>query len=88
MDKVTNKDIHERTELPAMEDILIRKNLRWTEHFTLANYGFNVNDICGKNTTKSACIALTYKNNELHKFLKPMESHNSGRCMVHAVPYQ
>ena len=31
MDKVTNKDILERTGLPSMED-LIRKNLRWTEH--------------------------------------------------------
>ena len=32
MDKVTNKDILERTGLPRMEDLLIRKNLRWTEH--------------------------------------------------------
>ena len=32
MDKVTNKDILERTGLPSMEDLLIRKNLRWTEH--------------------------------------------------------
>ena len=30
MDKVTNKDILERTGLPSMEDLLIRKNLRWT----------------------------------------------------------
>ena len=29
MDKVTNKEILERTGLPSMED-LIRKNLRWT----------------------------------------------------------
>ena len=32
MDKVTNKEILERTELPSMEDLLIRKNLRWTGH--------------------------------------------------------
>ena len=28
IDKVTNKDILERTGLPSMEDLLIRKNLR------------------------------------------------------------
>ena len=32
MDKVTNKEILDRTELPSMEDLLIRKNLRWTGH--------------------------------------------------------
>ena len=32
MDKVTNKEIFERTGLPSMED-LIRTNLRWTGHF-------------------------------------------------------
>ena len=32
MDKVTNKDILERTGLPSMEDLLMRKNLRWTEY--------------------------------------------------------
>ena len=32
MKKVTNKDILERTGLPSMEDLLIRKNLRWTGH--------------------------------------------------------
>ena len=32
MDKVTNKGILERTGLPSMEDLLIRKNLRWTGH--------------------------------------------------------
>ena len=32
MDKVTNKDILERTGLPSMEDLLIRTNLRWTGH--------------------------------------------------------
>ena len=32
MDKVTNKDILERTGLPSMENLLIRKNLRWTGH--------------------------------------------------------
>ena len=32
MDKVTHKDIFERTGLPSMEDLLIRKNLRWTGH--------------------------------------------------------
>ena len=32
MDKVTNKDILERTGLLSMEDLLIRKNLRWTGH--------------------------------------------------------
>ena len=30
MDKLTNKDILERTGVPFMEDLLIRKNLRWT----------------------------------------------------------
>ena len=30
MDKVTNKEILERTGLPSTEDLLIRKNLRWT----------------------------------------------------------
>ena len=34
MDKVTNKEILERTGLPSMEDLLIRKNLRWTGHQT------------------------------------------------------
>ncbi|KAK2169580.1 hypothetical protein NP493_1184g01007 [Ridgeia piscesae] len=32
MDKVTNKDIFERTGLPSLEDLLIRKNLRCPEH--------------------------------------------------------
>ncbi|KAK2152617.1 hypothetical protein NP493_2436g00006 [Ridgeia piscesae] len=32
MGKVTNKEILERTGLPSMEDLLIRKNLRWTRH--------------------------------------------------------
>ena len=32
MDKVTNKEILERTGLSSMEDLLIRKNLRWTGH--------------------------------------------------------
>ena len=32
MDKVTKKEILERTGLPSMEDILNRKNLRWTGH--------------------------------------------------------
>ncbi|KAK2187836.1 hypothetical protein NP493_153g07014 [Ridgeia piscesae] len=30
MDKLTNKEVLERTRLPSMEDLLIRKNLRWT----------------------------------------------------------
>ena len=30
MDKVTNKETLERTGLPYMEDLLIRKNLQWT----------------------------------------------------------
>ena len=34
MDKVTNKEILERKGLPSMEDLLIRKNLRWTVHQT------------------------------------------------------
>ena len=32
MDKVTNNEILERTGLLSMEDLLIRKNLRWTGH--------------------------------------------------------
>ena len=32
MDKVTNKEILERTGLPSMEDLLIRRNLRWNGH--------------------------------------------------------
>ncbi|KAK2173897.1 hypothetical protein NP493_846g01035 [Ridgeia piscesae] len=32
MDKVTNKEILERTGLPCMQVFLIRKNLRWTGH--------------------------------------------------------
>ncbi|KAK2171265.1 hypothetical protein NP493_1083g00018 [Ridgeia piscesae] len=32
MDKVTNKEILEGTGLPYMEDLLNRKNLRWTGH--------------------------------------------------------
>ncbi|KAK2181115.1 hypothetical protein NP493_410g02016 [Ridgeia piscesae] len=32
MDKVTNKELLDRTGLPSMEDLLIRKNLRWTGH--------------------------------------------------------
>ena len=31
-DKVTNKEILERANLPSMEDLLIRKNLRWAGH--------------------------------------------------------
>ena len=31
-DKVTNKEILERANLPSTEDLLIRKNLRWTGH--------------------------------------------------------
>ena len=31
-DKVTKMEILERTGLPSMEDLLIRKNLRWTGH--------------------------------------------------------
>ena len=32
MDKVTNKETLDRTGLPFMEDLLIRKNLWWTGH--------------------------------------------------------
>ncbi|KAK2189372.1 hypothetical protein NP493_108g03028 [Ridgeia piscesae] len=32
MDKVINKHILERTGLPSMVDLLIRKNIRWTGH--------------------------------------------------------
>ena len=32
IDKMTNKDILERTGLPSIEDLLIRKILRWTGH--------------------------------------------------------
>ncbi|KAK3510410.1 hypothetical protein QTP70_005908 [Hemibagrus guttatus] len=32
IDKMTNKEILDRTGLPSMEDLLIRKNLRWTGH--------------------------------------------------------
>ena len=32
MDKVTNKDILERTGLPSIVDLLIRKNLLWAGH--------------------------------------------------------
>ncbi|KAK2171513.1 hypothetical protein NP493_1055g00015 [Ridgeia piscesae] len=32
MDIVTNKEILEQTGLLSMEDLLIRKNLRWTGH--------------------------------------------------------
>ena len=32
MDKMTDKEILERTGLPSMEDLLIRKNIRWTGH--------------------------------------------------------
>ncbi|KAK2152294.1 hypothetical protein NP493_2474g00000 [Ridgeia piscesae] len=32
MDKLTNEDKLERTGLPSMEDLLFRKNLRWTVH--------------------------------------------------------
>ena len=38
MDKVTNKKILERTGLPSMEDLLIRKNLLWTGHFMKTGY--------------------------------------------------
>ncbi|KAK2177401.1 hypothetical protein NP493_599g02033 [Ridgeia piscesae] len=34
MDKVTNKEVFERSGLPSMENLLIRKNLRWTGHLT------------------------------------------------------
>ena len=34
IDKVTNKEILERTGMPCMENLLIRKNLRWTGHLT------------------------------------------------------
>ena len=32
MDKVTNKDILERKRLHSIEELLIRKNVRWTGH--------------------------------------------------------
>ncbi|KAK2176905.1 hypothetical protein NP493_632g02041 [Ridgeia piscesae] len=32
MDKVTNKEILERKGQPSIEDLLFRKNLRWTGH--------------------------------------------------------
>ena len=32
MDKVTNKEVLERIGLPSVENLLIRKNLRWTGH--------------------------------------------------------
>ena len=32
MDKVTNKEILDRTGLPSVENLLIRKNLQWTGH--------------------------------------------------------
>ena len=38
MDKLTNKEILERTELPPMEDLLIRKNLRGTGHRVFPNH--------------------------------------------------
>jgi hypothetical protein len=31
-DKVTNEKVLDRAGLPSMEDLLIRKNLRWTGH--------------------------------------------------------
>lgn len=31
-DKITNVEVLERAGLPSMEDLLIRKNLRWTGH--------------------------------------------------------
>ena len=31
-DKVTNIKVLKRAELPSMEDLLIKKNLRWTGH--------------------------------------------------------
>ena len=34
MDKMTNKEKLDRTGLPSMEVLLIRKNLRWTGHLT------------------------------------------------------
>jgi hypothetical protein len=37
MDKVTNEEILDRMGLPSMEDLLIRKNLRWTGHIQLAS---------------------------------------------------
>ena len=32
MNNVTNKEILERTWLPSMEELLFRKNFRWTGH--------------------------------------------------------
>ncbi|KAK2186941.1 hypothetical protein NP493_184g00018 [Ridgeia piscesae] len=32
VDKVPSKEVLERTGLPSMEDLLTRKNLRWTGH--------------------------------------------------------
>ena len=40
MDKVTNKEILERTVLPSMEDLLFRKNLRWTGHLMRMSPGY------------------------------------------------
>ena len=37
-DKVTNKEILERANLPSMEDLLIRKNLRWAWECPLRDY--------------------------------------------------
>ena len=38
-DKVSNKEILDRTGLHSMEDLLIRKNLRWTGHLTRMTSG-------------------------------------------------
>ena len=60
MDKVTNKDILERTGLPSMEDLLIRKNLRWTGHLMRMSP-----DRLPKQVLYSECLLVTEREDAL-----------------------
>ena len=52
MDKVTHKHILERTGLPSMEDLLIRKNLRWTGHLN--------EDVTGQATKAGSLLSTVF----------------------------
>ena len=74
MDKMTNKEILERTGLPSMEDRLIRKNLRWTGHLmrmspdrlpkqVIRKYTFRRTQVCA-----SSKYVISLHTESLHHF--------------------
>ncbi|KAK2176421.1 hypothetical protein NP493_663g02044 [Ridgeia piscesae] len=65
MYKVTKKEILERTGLPSMEDLLIRKNLRWTGHLVRISP-----DRLPKQVLYSLSLSLTHTHTHKNTHLK------------------